>query len=149
MNNKQKILLALFSLSFLLLVYLIIVNRETKTEEADVSIKQADVSLKQEELPVVDLAEVENSYKIEASNIYIDLKTNIENNGLEKEELNNNLLSIKNRLVNPELIVTEEYRDFHISLILLVNKIVDNNYEIDDDIREEMKKISTDNQWIN
>lgn len=140
MKNKEKILLALFSFSFILLVYLFIVSKEIKIED------ERKVSVK-EEMPVVDLLELENDYQRETKNLYVKLKTSIESNNLEKSELDKSLLEIRGGLMS--LTVPEDYRTFHLGLVMLIDDVVENDKEIDSGLKEIVDRMQIENSWIN
>ncbi len=140
MKNKEKILLALFSFTFILLVYLFIVSKEIKIEE------EKEVSVK-EKMPVVDLVELENDYQKETKDLYAKLKTSIESNNLEKSEIDKSLLEIREALMS--LTVPEDYKTFHLGLVMLVDDVLENDKEIDSGLKEIVDRMQIENNWIN
>ncbi len=142
MKNKEKILIALASFSFFLIVYLVIASK--KIEMPTEKIVKEDPVIEKE-----DLVQLKSSYQETLKNIFIQLSDETENIGTSTEEINVNeeLLRIKNVMMS--LIVPEEYRSFHLSLIILLDKVIENNFVLDEDFQLAIKEIGQQNLWLN
>ena len=114
MKNKEKILIALASFSFFLIVYLVIASKEVKVPNEKVL---------KEELVIekVDLVALKNNYQKAVKIVYNSLENNITDSlspsdaSLDPQKY---LLETKNKLMG--LVVPEEYKIFHLSLIMLM-----------------------------
>lgn len=136
MKNKEKILIALASLSFILVVYLIIVSKE-------VQIPNEKFVDEKPEIVKVDLVALENDYKNAVKVIYGDLKRDIESPVNTKDNLEN----LKIRLMS--IRVPEEYRTFHIGLVMLIDSIIEKGDIIDDSFKQSVYNIGLDKEWLN
>jgi hypothetical protein len=142
MKNKEKILIALASFSFFLIVYLIIASEPIEMSENTITVKE-------EKIEKVDLALLESNYRENVKNIYIKLQEDVYSwLNLSDASLDpiNEISRIKNDLMS--LVVPEEYRSFHVGLIVLIDKIINNNFVLDDDFQAELNKIGLENVWL-
>lgn len=139
MKNKEKILIALASFSFFLIVYLVIASKEIKVPKAEVAKEQVKTEK-------VDLAVLKTTYQDSVRNIYSRLKDDSESNNKEID-INKELLSIKDGMMS--LVVPEEYKTFHMSLIMLIDGVINNNFVLDDNFQKKLNKIGQDNSWLN
>ena len=142
MKNKEKILIALASFSFFLIVYLVIASKEVKVPNEKVL---------KEELVIekVDLVALKNNYQKAVKIVYNSLENNITDSlspsdaSLDPQKY---LLETKNKLMG--LVVPEEYKIFHLSLIMLIDGVINNNFVLDDNFQSELNKIGEKNPWL-
>ncbi|MDA3839767.1 MAG: hypothetical protein PF572_01640 [Patescibacteria group bacterium] len=142
MKNKEKILIALASFSFFLIVYLVIASKE---------IEMPNEKVVKEEIKIekVDLAMLESTYQEKVRGIYFQLKddANLVASSTEEINVDEKLTGIKNSLMS--LVVPDEYRAFHLSLVVTIDRIIENNFILDSDFQLEIEKIGQDNLWLN
>lgn len=144
MNKREKILLSLASLVFLLVVYLVIASKdvplEPSTQNSGLNSSNDSTSEK------IDLAEMELQYRQEAEDIFVELKKNVNRFDREKEELKDDLEKTKAEIM--ALRVPADYRSFHIGLIMVVDGILNGSFDEKSGIMEELQNLSKENSWL-
>ncbi|PLX21924.1 hypothetical protein C0584_01135 [Candidatus Parcubacteria bacterium] len=140
MSKKEKILISLATLSFFLLVYLLIVSREIKVPS------EQSEQINQEQVAPVDLVALESEYKETMKEVYSQLRNKLDESIENKDETNEEMLSLKNKVMG--LTVPAEYRAFHISLVLVMDNIIKNDLEDTGSLAEELDKIGNENNWL-
>jgi len=148
MKNKEKILIALASFSFLLIVYLVIASKELKMPTVEAPKEQAQKT-QQTQVKKVDLAVLKTTYQNSVRNIYASLEKNTSTwlSLSDTPDPQKYLLETKDKLMG--LVVPEEYRIFHLTLIKLIDGVADNNFVIDEEFQKGLNKIGQENSWLN
>ena len=145
MKNKEKILIGLASFSFFLIVYLVIASQKIEIPTKLATDKKMNEEVVAEK---TDLRELKKIYQETVKSIYTQLENSSRDVGTSTERINPNdeLLKIKGRLIS--ITVPEEYRSFHISLIILIDKVLNNNFVMDENFQAEINKIGEGNTWL-
>lgn len=142
MKNKEKILIALGSLSFFLLVYFLIASKKIEMPKNNIVKNEAP----KEQVAKVDLEKLKNNYEKSVKVVYEQLQKDAEGVDGKDIDVNNELETFKNKLVG--LTVPEEYKIFHLSFILLIDNVLNNNLVLDENFQNELNKIGKDNPWL-
>jgi len=142
MKNKEKILVALASLSFFLVLYFLIASKKIEIPNEKI-IKSEEPK---EELVKVDLEELKNKYTESVKTIYGDLQEDTREINKEEIDIEKELKSFKKKLIT--LTVPSEYRVFHLSFIMLIDNVLNNGLAFDERFRNELNKIGEDNPWL-
>lgn len=142
MKNKEKILIALASFSFFLIVYLVIASKKIEMPKEKI-IKNESVIEK------VDLVALKSNYQKTVKVIYSQLNDEFKLTATGTEEMNidEELLEIKNKMIS--LSVPEEYRIFHVSFILLIDKVLSDELIINEGFKSGLDKLGEENFWLN
>ena len=142
MKNKEKILIALASFSFFLIVYLVIVSKEIEMPSEKV-VKEETVIEK------VDLVALKSNYQEAVRVVYAQLNNEVKFTGSSTEEIDidEKLLEIKNKMMS--LSVPGEYRIFHLSFIMMIDKVLSDELVIDREFQDGLDKIGQENLWLN
>ena len=142
MKNKEKILIALASFSFFLIVYLLIASKKIEMPNEKV-IKKEPVIEK------IDLALLKDDYQKAVKIVYSQLNDEFKLTASSTEKINvdEKLLEIKNKMIS--LSVPEEYRIFHVSFILLIDKVLSKEFIMGGEFQNGLDKMGEENLWIN
>jgi competence protein ComGC len=109
MSKQLKILLILLIIAILLVLYLIM-TAKTIERDQDKTSNQADK---------INLEQLENRYKDEVKNIFVNYSELIKDENFDVEQIR----SIKNQLL--DLRVPTKFKDLHLQFVLAITKMED------------------------
>ena len=142
MKNKEKILIALVSFSFFLIVYLVIVSKK-------IEMPKEKIIKNEPAIEKVDLVALRSDYQETAKMVYAQLNSEDKLLASSTDEVNvdEKLLGIKNTMIL--MSVPEEYKIFHVSLILLIDKVLNDEFMMDGEFQDGLDVLGRENMWLN